>query len=124
MRFISTRAHGVLDYLVGLFLAFSPWIFGFNYGGAETWLPFVLGLGAVVYSFFTDYELGRMRRIPVKTHLTLDLISGVFLALSPWILGFADRVYLPHLLFGLFEIVASLMTQTRPSYDMSRERTV
>jgi hypothetical protein len=34
MRFISTKTHGVLDYLMGLFLILSPWIFGFANGGA------------------------------------------------------------------------------------------
>ena len=29
MRFIPTRAHGVLDYIVGLLLIASPWIFNF-----------------------------------------------------------------------------------------------
>jgi hypothetical protein len=124
MRFVPTRAHGVLDYGAGLLLTFSPWIFNFNYGGAETWIPFILGALAIVASLFTDYELSLSKNIPMKTHLTLDLLSGVFLLASPWIFGFADTVYLPHVLFGLLEIGASLTTKTRPSYDMSGERNI
>jgi hypothetical protein len=33
------------------------------------------------------------------------------LTISPFLFGFADQVYLPHLLFGLFSIVASLVTR-------------
>ena len=124
MRFLPTRIHGVLDYGVGFILMVSPWLFGFNYGGSETWVPFVLGLGAIVYSIFTDYELGRIKRVKMSTHLTLDLLSGVFLLASPWIFGFVDVVYLPHVLFGLLEILVSLTTQTRPSYAMLKERNI
>jgi hypothetical protein len=124
MRFLPTRIHGLLDYGVGFILMISPWLFSFHYGGAETWVPFVLGLGAIVYSIFTDYELGRVKRVPMPTHLTLDVLSGVFLLASPWVFGFADVVYVPHVLFGLLEILVSLTTQTRPSYDMSGERDI
>lgn len=33
---------------------------------------------------------------------------------SPWLFGFTDVVYLPHLLLGLFAVVASLLTETKP----------
>ena len=39
---------------------------------------------------------------------------GVLLAASPWLFGFADRVYWPHLILGLAEIGAGLMTRTTP----------
>jgi hypothetical protein len=111
MRFISTKVHGVLDYLMGVLLIASPWIFDFARGGAETWVPVVLGAGAIVYSLFTDYEYSISRKLSMGTHLTLDLLSGIFLAASPWIFGFADYVYLPHLILGILEIGASLMTE-------------
>lgn len=114
MRFIPTKVHGLLDYLVGAVLAVSPWFLNFNRGGAETWVPVVLGIGAILYSLFTNYEWGVARRISMPTHLTLDLLSGIFLAASPWIFGFADYVYLPHLIFGILEIGASLMTKRQP----------
>jgi hypothetical protein len=114
MRFIPTKVHGLLDYLVGALLAVSPWLLNFNRGGAETWVPVLLGIGAILYSLFTNYEWGVARRISMPTHLTLDLLSGIFLAASPWIFGFADYVYLPHLILGIFEIGASLMTKRQP----------
>lgn len=115
MRVIPTRIHGLLDYLTGALLIVAPWLFGFNYGGAETWLPVILGAGAVVYSLFTDYELGAVRRLGMGTHLGLDAASGALLAVSPWLFGFSDLVFWPHLLLGSFEILASLMTKTAPA---------
>lgn len=112
MRWIPTRVHGVLDYLWGALLLASPWLLGFE-GGPETWIAVILALGAVVYSLLTDYELGVARVLSMRGHLLLDLAGGVLLVASPWLFGFADRVYLPHLGFGLFSVAASLMTQTR-----------
>ena len=114
MRFIPTRVHGVLDYLVGTLLIAAPWLLNFNRGGAETWVPVILGVGALVYSLLTNYELGVVRRIPMGTHLGLDAASGVLLALSPWLFGFSSYVFWPHLILGIFEIIAALTTQTTP----------
>ncbi len=115
MRFLPTRIHGALDYLMGVLLIASPWLFGFaDAGGAAVWLPVVLGLGALAYSLFTDYELGLVRKIPMPTHLMLDLGSGVLLAVSPWLFGFADVVWVPHLVLGLVEVGAALMTEKAP----------
>jgi hypothetical protein len=116
MKILSTKAHGILDYLMGVLLIASPWLFDFARNGAETWVPVVLGAGMVVYSLLTNYEMGASKTIPMRTHLTLDLVSGAFLAASPWIFGFADFVYLPHLIFGILEIGAALMTESVPSH--------
>src|SRR5215203_2693676 len=122
MRFIPTKVHGVMDYLMGILLIASPWLFDFNRGGLETWIPVILGVGALVYSVMTDYELGLTRTLSMPTHLILDLVSGILLAASPWIFGFADYVYMPHLVLGIIEIGASLMTKKEPSKEGQRHR--
>lgn len=115
MRFIPTRTHGIIDYIVGILLIAAPWLFDFARGGAETWIPVILGAGTILYSLLTDYELGAVRKIPMNTHLWLDIIAGAFLAVSPWLFNFADFVYLPHLIVGIAEIGVALMTQTVPA---------
>lgn len=119
MSFIPTRIHGVLDYLVGALLAISPWLLGFAAGGPETWVPVVLGIGAILYSIFTDYELGLVRAITMPFHLLLDGLSGILLAASPWIFGFADEVWVPHLVFGLTEILIPMITSphSKPAFS-------
>jgi hypothetical protein len=112
MKIISTKTHGVLDYLMGIILIASPWIFGFADGSAAQWLPVILGAGALVYSLMTDYELSATKMIPMKTHLTLDMLSGALLAVSPWLFGFSDRVSTPHVVLGILEIGAAMMTKT------------
>jgi hypothetical protein len=117
MRFISTRVHGYIDYLFAILLIVSPWIFGFAIGGAAQWLPVVLGAGIIVYSALTDYELGMTRAISMPVHLGIDVAGGLLLAVSPWLFGFADIVFWPHLLLGLIEIGTALMTKTHPYED-------
>ncbi|MEJ7911548.1 MAG: SPW repeat protein [Chitinophagaceae bacterium] len=111
MRFIPTKIHGILDYLVGALLIAAPWLFNFANGGAQQWLPVALGAVGIVYTLFTDHELGVFRTLSMPTHLLLDLLSGILLAASPWLFGFADEVYLPHLVLGLLEVSASLTTK-------------
>jgi hypothetical protein len=103
-----------MDYLMGALLIASPWIFGFNPYAIEGMIPMYLGIGALAYSIATNYEAGAIRVIPMKFHLLLDIASGVLLAASPWLFGFAGIVYLPHLIFGLLEIGAGLMTDSLP----------
>ncbi|MCU0352120.1 MAG: SPW repeat protein [Cytophagales bacterium] len=115
MRFISTRMHGALDYLTGALLIIAPWMMKFGRGGAETWIMLILGAGAILYSLLTDYEWGMAKVFSMRTHLTFDLLSGILLAASPWLFGFSEHVFWPHVVLGVFEIGASLMTQTTPS---------
>lgn len=115
MKVISRKAHGFLDYIVSLFLIFSPWMIGFARGGNETTVPIVIAVLTLLYSLLTDYELGPGKVISFKTHLLLDTLSGITLAASPWLFGFAEFVYLPHLIMGLAEIAVVAMTSTKPS---------
>jgi hypothetical protein len=115
MRFLPTRVHGVLDYAVGLFVAIMPWLLGFAREGPETWLPVILGSAAVLYSLFTDYEWGAIAAIPMPTHLALDFANGLALAASPWLFGFAEQVWLPHVVLGGVALAVPLLTQPRPS---------
>ncbi|HZH25959.1 MAG TPA: SPW repeat protein [Azospirillaceae bacterium] len=120
MRFLPTRLHGVIDYLWGLALLSTPWLLGFADVPAATWVAVVFGVGAILYSALTAYELGLLKILPMPMHLILDGIGGVVLAASPWLFGFADRVYLPHLLFGLFSVVACLVTRLEPTLVTGR----
>ena len=113
MRFVPTFVHGMADYGVGIILILAPYVFGFTDGSAAQYVPQVLGAGAILYSLFTDYELGWRRAIPMPAHLVLDALSGILLAASPWIFGFEDRIVAPHLIFGLFEIVAAVTTRAQ-----------
>jgi hypothetical protein len=58
----------------------------------------------------------------MPTHLTLDAGSGLLLAVSPWLFGFANWVWAPHLVLGLIELSAALMTQKAPARQTTPRR--
>jgi threonine/homoserine efflux transporter RhtA len=100
---------------MGLVLLVSPWLFGFSRSGLETWIPVILALGAILMSLMTNYEYSIAKLIPMSAHLTVDFISGLLLAVSPWLFGFSHYVFVPHLILGIMEIGASLSTETKSS---------
>jgi uncharacterized membrane protein HdeD (DUF308 family) len=113
MRFIPTKFHAPLDYIVGAALIAAPWIFQFSEHKAATVVPIVLGFGLIAYSLFTNYELGVWKVAPMAVHNVIDVVAGTVLAASPWLFGFADEsanVWAPHLVVGLAAIFLGLTT--------------
>lgn len=82
-----------------------------------TWLPVELGAGIIFYSLLTDYELGASRTLSMRTHLVLDFLGGVFLAVSPWLFGCDDYVWQLHLIVGIFDMAAAVFTKLHPSTE-------
>ncbi|WP_315637738.1 MULTISPECIES: SPW repeat protein [Microbacterium] len=127
MRFIPTKVHGILDYVVGIALIAAPWLFGFaGMGGAPVVIPIVLGVGLIVYSLFTKYEWGPFGLIPMPVHLVFGIVASLFLALSPWLFGFAGEalnVWLPHVVVGAAVIVVVLFSQPQPQSTRGRAAT-
>jgi hypothetical protein len=119
VRFIPSWLHGMLDYPLAILLIALPWLGGFADGGPAQWLPVGAGVVMLVMSAMTAYEMGLVRVIPLPVHLGADALLGTLLAASPWLFNFSEVVWLPHLLLGLGEVGASLMTQTRPGHRLA-----
>jgi hypothetical protein len=120
MKPIPTKLHGVLDYATAGLLIFAPAIFTFENEGAPARIPQMLGASILFYSLLTRYELGLVKKIPMKTHLTLDFLGALFLGLSPWLFGFANVSWKPHVLVAAFEIVTVLMSRSLPGEAFQR----
>lgn len=120
IRFVPTRVHGVFDYIGSVGLISAPFVFGFfSVGGIAVILPMVLGVGLLVYSLLTRYELGipAVKFIPMPYHLIFDFVAAALLAVAPFVFGFyhnAPNAWLPHLISGLVVIVLVLVSQTQP----------
>ena len=119
---IPTRVHGILDYATAIVLIAAPWLFQFDDHRTAMLVPVVLGLGIILYSLLTDYEFGIAHLISMPTHLMLDVLGALVLIASPWIFGFSDDIWWPHIAIGLFELVVVVLSQShRP--DRLRGRT-
>jgi len=129
MRIIPTRMHGMMDYVIGVVIVASPWIFGFaDESSTAKWTFVVIGVVLLATSLMTNYELGLMKLVPMHVHLWADAIAGIVLALSPWIFGYADdagsNAWLPALAIGLLELGTAGMSDPWPQRDdvATRER--
>ena len=126
MRFIPTKFHAPLDYIVGAALIASPWIFSFSDTTAPTVVSIVLGIGLIAYSLITNYELGVWKLAPMAVHNLIDVAAGALLALSPWLFGFADEtanVWVPHLVVGLAAVFLGLTTKQAGGYSYRKADT-
>jgi len=113
MRFIEPKVHGFIDYFVGIMLIAGPTLFNFE-NAIEVFIPAVFGVIQITYALFTRYEFGFFPAISMRKHLRADLIIGALLAGSPWIFGFAEYIWQPHVLLGTFQMLMALLTRPYP----------
>jgi hypothetical protein len=113
-RLIPTKLHGILDYVLSALLVLLPWIAGFTVYNGATWVMVILGISGIIYSLVTRYEAGYLGLISMKTHLIFDAVVGLFLIASPWLLNFAQYVYLPHVIAGVLVLIVTILTNPDP----------
>ena len=120
MNMISTRTHGYLDYGLGAILVLGTLVFGFGGDGTASWVLLIAGILILGLSLMTRYELGAIKTVPMPAHLGMDAVLGLVLIASPWLFGFADVIWWPHVLVGLIEVGTAAMTERHPSLEASR----
>ena len=113
---LSTKVHAVWDYGAGLVLIGSPWLLGFADEQGAVWPIVTAGVLVLLLATVTDYEGGIVKEVLMRLHLGFDRLIGSLLGASPWLLGFADQIYWPHLILGLLLLVAGLITDPKPTY--------
>jgi hypothetical protein len=122
VRFLPTKIHGALDYIVGIALILAPNIFQFSsMGGAAAAIPRVLGVVLILYSLVTKYEWGVVKVVNMPYHLVIDFLAALFLAASPFIFGFfreSPNVWLPHLVVGIAVLLVVAVSQTQPGQSL------
>jgi hypothetical protein len=114
---ITTKFHAILDYLSGIILLCAPWILGFNNVMPAMSAAVGAGIMVLAMSMLTNYEGGFIHDIKMKTHLAIDVILGILLALSPWLLKFSEYIYWPHLLMGSLAFLAGIFTKRSSSIE-------
>ena len=117
---ISTKVHGILDFITAGMLMTLPRVMGWS--KTVTHLLDSAAISAVGYSLLTRYEFGMVKVLPMKGHLTLDALSGGALIGAAAMLDDEDpevRATLAGL--GLWEISAALMTRTQPGPRIAAE---
>jgi len=111
MRFIPTVLYRVLDYLLGLVLIVLP--FGFGTRSPALITLIALGSFAIVYSLFTDYELGAVRFLWVRFHLAPDTVFGIVMIFIPTAFDLPGAIAWPVYFIGFFAILLAAITKIR-----------
>ncbi|MDP9840629.1 signal transduction histidine kinase [Neorhizobium huautlense] len=111
MRFIPTVLHGVLDYLVGVVLIVLPFALGTQ--GPTLIALIALGLFAIAYSLFTDYELGAVRFLRVRFHLALDIVFGIIMLFIPTVFDLPAAIEWLVYVIGFLAILLATITKIR-----------
>ena len=116
MKFINSRVHTIIGLVVGAALLVAPWLFAFaDQGGAAVMVPLIVGAFIIISELTTTSEASPFKLIPMKAHIVVDVITGLFLALSPWLLGFSNleaNAWVPHLVVGILVVGYALVTST------------
>lgn len=113
---ISTKTHGVLDFLTaGSLLAVANFT---NCSPRLRSLLNTMAAGKLAYSLMTRHELGLVKVIPMPVHLALDAVSGAAVAAAPLLMDEDDQITTGACVaLGLGDIVAAVTTQTQSPAD-------
>ena len=116
MKLISTKAHTIIGLIVGVVLLFAPSIFGFDDNNAATTVATVVGIFIILNELVTTSPYSPFKLVPMKVHIVLDVVTGLFLAASPWLFSFANNdepsQWVPHLVVGIMVAGYALVTST------------
>ena len=109
MKIINSKVHGIIDYLVVIFLFVSPSLF--NLPETTALFTYVLGGIHLVLTIFTNFEFGLIKKIPFPVHGWIELfVSFVLIGVAFYLgsiegdlarnfyIGFAIAVFLTWLL--------------------------
>jgi hypothetical protein len=89
MKVISSFIHGLIDYIVVIFLWTAP--FMFEMSDLVSNALFILGGVHLLLTILTDYDLGIIKLIPLAAHGLIELIVAILLVASPWLLQVSDQ---------------------------------
>ena len=86
---IPRFAHSLIEYLGGVFLVVSPFLFDFG-GGARA-VAIVGGVLLIFLAAISDAPLGLIPQIPGGTHIVFDYVLAALFIAAPFIFGFSDE---------------------------------
>lgn len=121
MRFLSSKVHTIIGIIVGIALLFAPELFNLGDSQAASMVPRLVGIFIIISELVTTSPYSLFKLVPMGTHLIIDYVTGVFLAVSPWLFGFAElemRFWLPHVAVGVAIILYALVTN--PAVDTDK----
>ena len=119
---IPRLAHGLIEYLVGIFLIAAPFLLGYDDNNMPLGVSIATGVVILVLAAITQGPTGLVQQLPVSAHVTFDFLLAIFLIAAPFILGFGDDAA-PRNLFialGVVHLLISIGTRYRDAVPEGR----
>lgn len=102
MKIISSKSHGILDYIFSAFILASPLLFKME--GTLCTITYLLGAVHLCLTVLTDFEVGLIKVIPFRIHGLIEIIVSLGLAvLAFWFYNNANT-------FGFYYYMALAIT--------------
>lgn len=115
---ITSKIHGIIDYLVVLFLLLSPTLFGLPHFTAL--FTYVLGAIHLILTVSTNFELGIVKVIPFKIHGMIELIVAISLLGCAFYLGNLEGVVAKNYYIGFS--IAVFLTWALTDYNSTVQK--
>ena len=116
----ATRVCSLLHYGSVVLFLLTPVLSGGATDGPQTWIPVGLGVLMAGVTFAAKDRIGPARLVDGSTRQNVEMAGSTLLVLSPWLFGFADLTWRPHLLVGQVGIGVSMLTQKVEELPMGR----
>lgn len=84
---ITRGAHGIADYVIVLALLTLPTAVEFS--GVPRALAYALAFGHLIVTALSSFPAGAFPLLKPRVHGAVELIVGLFLAVSPWVLRYS-----------------------------------
>ncbi len=116
---IPLQMHAAIEPVAAIVLIASSWIFNFSSNGTAQAVTVAIGVIMLVSGAFTDWRLSVARLIPLRIHFLTDVVLGLMLVISPFVLGFSHNGGATRfaVIFGAVELLTALSTRWEPAAD-------
>ncbi|MEO7393505.1 MAG: hypothetical protein ABIU11_01105 [Chitinophagaceae bacterium] len=83
MKIISSKMHGIIDYLFSAFVLAAPTIFQME--STLCTITYAIGATHLILTALTDFEVGIFKLIPFRIHGIIEIVVAIGLAgLAIW----------------------------------------
>jgi hypothetical protein len=115
MKLISPKLHGIIDYILIIFLYSSPTFFAMQKDVAT--YVYLLATAQLIITVITDYSFGMFRMVPLKLHRLIELAISLGMIVAAFTLFQYDERTKPYFAgLGIFWLVVVIFT------DYSKKR--
>ncbi|MFD0766730.1 hypothetical protein ACFQZI_17855 [Mucilaginibacter lutimaris] len=117
MKLISPKLHGLIDYVLIIFLFASPVLFAMPKDVAT--YTYAIATGQLILTVITDYSYGMFRMVSLRLHQVIDVIISIGIIVAAFTLFEYDERSKPYYAgLGIFWLIITVFT------DYSKKRDV